>query len=108
MLDDEVPAGRLPWLRPRRVELPLPTPFLLSGCMNLQSSPMRHQPLDFQWWHTMVHRLASPRCKVCCGVSTVPGELTVARSWSKGVGLGDCEKGPPSSEASLVLGLLGK
>mmetsp|Transcript_107817 Transcript_107817/g.220073 ORF Transcript_107817/g.220073 Transcript_107817/m.220073 type:complete len:184 (-) Transcript_107817:728-1279(-) len=71
-------------LRVRREELVLPTPFLFSGCMNLQLSPIRHQPLDFQWWHTMVQRLASLRSTACCG----PDLDASATAVSDGVGVG--------------------
>jgi hypothetical protein len=60
-----VPLGKLLLLSPlgrTLMSLPLrrkgadstpPMPFLLAGCWNLHSSPRRHQPLDFQWWHVM-------------------------------------------------------
>merc|ERR1740138_255131 len=56
--------------------------------MNLQSSPIRHQPLDFQWWHTMAQRLASLRSTASCGPDLDTSAATISDGVGVGVGVG--------------------
>jgi len=79
-------------------ELALPTPLLFSGCMNLQLSPIRHQPLDFQWWHTIVQRLASLRSIACCGSDLDTSSATISDGVGVGVGVNELHCAPSRSD----------